>query len=227
MPRANGANASYRTFEAWPEKSFHRTLLIAILLLGAVATALSQDGLYGPEAPRNTSYVRFINARAGEAVSPSIGDSDWDETKFSEVTPYRQVPPGEHSATVAGEGLTLSTRPEGFTTLVLLEDGLLAMDDTPLRDISRGLLSLYNLTSNATLSLRTADGGDVITGVAPRSAESIAISEAEVALTVFDEQRQIGALDSQLYQRGEAHSVIVLPEGSDPQVIYARAAAER
>lgn len=230
MPRTSGIGASYRTFEALQDKPFHHyrsALLFAILLLGAVATTLAQGGLYGPDAPRDTSYLRIINARPAEAATVSVAGSEWQPLEFSRVSPYRQLPPGEYTVTVGGQEKTLTARAEGFTTLVLLEDRLLTIDDTPLRDISRGLLTLYNLTSNATLSLRTADGTDVISGLAPYSAASIAISEAQVGLSVFGDQGQIGTLEPQLYRRGEAHSVIVLPEGSDPQVIYARAGAER
>lgn len=230
MPRTSGTGASFRTFQSVPRKAIHHrlaALAAALLLLGAASLALAQPGLYGPEAPRDTSYLRVMNARPGEAVSPVIDGSEWQQLSFSQVSPYRQLPPGEHTAAIGDQELTLTTRPEGFTTLVLLDDGLLAIEDTPLRDISRGLLTLYNLTSDSTLSLRTADGVDVLTGVAPRSSDSMTISEAEVELMVFDEKGQLGSLEQQLYRRGEAHSVIVLPAGSEPRVVYARAGAER
>jgi hypothetical protein len=230
MPRASGIDASYRTYEPLPRISpfrFENALLTAILLLSTLSWTLAQGGLYGPEAPRDISYVRVINASSPEPVTPAIDGENWQPLPFANVSPYRQLAPGEHTVSIAGHELALNAHPESFTTLVLLQDTVLTIEDTPLRDISRGLLSLYNLTSDGALTLSTAEGTEVIAGVEPHSAGSRAISQAEVGLVVHRGDEVVGSLEPQLYRRGEAHAVIVLPRGSDPQVIYAQAGAER
>ncbi|MEX2535700.1 MAG: alginate O-acetyltransferase AlgF [Trueperaceae bacterium] len=229
MPRAIGIGSSYWTVEDRPERWTVRPFaifLIALLLMFGPAPSSAQGGLYGPEAPRNTSYVRIINASDGEPIAPTVAGSGWEPLPFAQVSRYRQVPPGDHSALIGGQELSLTTQPESFTTLVVLPDRILVLADTPLRDISRGLLTLYNLTSEA-LTVQTSDGTEVLSAVSPDSASSVTISEAEVELAVYRGDEPLTTLERRLYRRGEAHSVIVLPTGSDPQIIYDQAGAER
>lgn len=228
MPRASRVDASHRIREPLPRKPVIclRLIQITAFLLLSLSAVLAQ-GLYGPEAPRDVSYLRVMNASPGEAVTPVVGGTEWQALDFAEVSPYRQLPPGDHTVSIAGFEQALATQPESFTTLVVLEDELLTIADDPLRDISRGLLSFYNLTEESTLSLTTGDGTEVLSGVPPHSAAARTISEAEVELVVIEAGEPIGSLESQLYRRGEAHGIVVLPIGSSPQVIYVRAAAER
>jgi hypothetical protein len=202
-------------------------LIVTIAIVALLATSVSVgQGLYGPDAPRDASYVRLVNAASSEPIVASLGGSDWDPLGFAEISPYRLLQPGEHAGEVAGRELRLTTLPESFTTLVALPDQTLVLEDTPLRDVSRGVLSLYNLTSDATLSLRAGDGTVVLAAVPPRSTAGLAISEAEVELVVYRGEERLASLPRRLYLRGEAHSVVVLPLDSEPQVVYARAGAE-
>lgn len=225
MPRAFRTSVSFLTTE--PLFRSLRAGLLMALLAALISAVFAQEGLYGPEAPRDVAYLRVINARLEEAVTPVVGGEEWQPVEFAQVSPYRQLPPGEHPLRLGETELTVTARPESFTTVALLEDQVVTIADTPLRDISRGLLSLYNLTSQQTLSLSTADGTPVVSGVEPHAARSRAISQAEVGLVVTSNGERVGSLEARLYRRGEAHSVIVLPVGSESRVIYARAAAER
>ncbi|MEX2540299.1 MAG: alginate O-acetyltransferase AlgF [Trueperaceae bacterium] len=200
------------------------TLVLASVL--AVSATAAAQGLYGPEAPRDVAYLRLINADSRGPVTMSVDGSEWQPLPYAEVSPYRQLPPGEHLVTLAGEEIAISASPEGFITVVALEGRALLLEDEPLRDISRGLLTFYNLTAGDALSLRTQDGGDVLTDVAAESAASVAISEAEVGLAVHHGEELLASLEPRLYGRGEAHAVIVLPAGKEPRLVYARAGAE-
>jgi hypothetical protein len=202
-------------------------LALSLTLLAAALMAAAAQGLYGPDAPRDASYLRLVNASDQESVTLTVDGSTWEPLPFAGVTPYRQLAPGEHSLSLLGQELTFSASPEGFSTAVALPGRVLLLEDTPLRDISRGLLTLYNLTEAGPLTLRTTDGTDVLSDVQPDSAESIAISEAEVGLVLFRGDEEFAVVEPRLYARGEAHSLIVLPQGSEPRLIYARAGAER
>jgi hypothetical protein len=204
-----------------------RLVLLFVVALLLVAPPASGQDLYGPEAPRDAAYVRLLNAFAEEPISGSVDGVEWGPVGFAEVSPYRIVEPGEHSGIVAGRELSLTTLPESFTTLVALPTETLVLADIPLRDISRGVLSLYNLTDDSALSLRTSDGTVVLPEVAPRAVAGVAISQAEVELVVYAGEEALASLPRQLFERGEAHAVIVMPLGSEPGVVYARAGAER
>jgi alginate O-acetyltransferase complex protein AlgF len=202
-------------------------LALSLTMLAAGSMTATAQGLYGPEAPRDTAYLRLVNASGQEPVTMTVDGTSWEPLPFAGVTPYRQLAPGEHSLSLLGQELAFTASPEGFNTAVALPGRVLLLEDTPLRDISRGLLTLYNLTEAGPLTLRTADGADVLTDVQPGSAESIAISEAEVGLVLYRGDEEFAVVEPRLYERGEAHSLIVLPQGSEPRLIYARAGAER
>jgi hypothetical protein len=209
---------------AWSTRTPPLLLLAALLALAGSAGA---QGLYGPEAPRDAAYLRLVNAGGAEPATMTVDGDEWEPVPFAEVSPYRQVRPGDHSLALSGEEITVTAHPEGFITVVALPGRILTLEDTPLRDITRGLLTLYNLSDDGALTLRTHDGTEVLADVAPESSASIAISEAEVGLAVYREGEEVGSLPPRLYSRGEAHSIIVLPPGSEPRVIYAPAGAER
>jgi alginate O-acetyltransferase complex protein AlgF len=212
---------------AGPPAPISRILLaLSLTLLALLAATAAGQGLYGPEAPRDTAYLRLINASGQEAVTMTVDGNEWEPLPFAGVTPYRQLAPGEHSLSLFGQDHAFTASPEGFITAVALPERVLLLEDTPLRDISRGLLTLYNLTGAGPLTLRTADGTEVLTDVQVESAESIAISEAEVGLVLYQGGEELEVLEPRLYSRGEAHSLIVLPHDSEPRLIYARAGAE-
>ena len=201
------------------------SVLIAALLL--VATAGAQEDLYGPQAPRDTAWVRVLNAASDDPLVPQLDGEPWEELGYGEGTAYRPIQPGSHHMELGGAQVTLEAGPESFTTVALLPEGPLVLPDRPLEDISRGLLTLYNLTGDERLDLLAGDGTLLFEGVGPGTAESLAIAEAEVELLVRDEAGEpVGSLDSRLYARGEAHSLIVLPAGAEPRVVYLSAAAE-
>lgn len=202
-----------------------RTAFLLSLVLMLLSASLAQ-GLYGPDAPRDIAYLRLINVNSAGPVTMSVDDDEWPPLPYARVSAYRQLAPGEHRLSLAGDEIAISAAPEGFITVVAFEGRSLVLEDTPLRDISRGLLTLYNLTDLGPLTLRTSDGVEVLSDVPIESAASVAISEAEAGLEVHAGEELVGALEPRLYDRGEAHAVIVLPLGSEPQLVYARAGAE-
>lgn len=223
MPNASNSGVGFRTKAGKPGNA--PLLSWALGLIATFIASASAQGLYGPEAPADVAYLRLINA-SGDAVTMSVDGSEWQPLRFAEVSNYRPLEPGEHRVELAGREIVVSAAPEAFLTVVALKERALLLEDTPLRDISRGMLTLYNLTGDGALSLRTDQGAEVLTAVPPESAASVAISEAEVGLEVHRNGKRLAALETRLYTRGEAHAVIVLPTGSQPSLVYARAAAE-
>lgn len=199
---------------------------IALLLLASMAWSAGQDDLYGPDAPRDTAYLRFINAHSEEPLEPVVDGSERAPADLGEVTPYGQVQPGRHEVSVGNRTIEFEAQPESFTTIALLGDGHIVFDDTPLRDISRGLLTLYNLTSEGPLSLQTADGSEVFSNVPAGESRSQVIAQAEAEFVVERSGETLMALDALLLERGTAHSLIVLPSGTQPRVVYAQATAQ-
>lgn len=185
-----------------------RAQALAALLLALLFPALAQNNLYGPDTPEDIAWVRVLNA-GSEEVYAFVAGEELTAAPFS-ATHYTPVEPGAGTIEVQGEPIEVAPEVGQFLTLALLPAGPAVIVDPALRDVSRGLLGLMNLTERPALSLLTPEGDAVATDVAPGAAEAIAISPAQTALVVADGDDAIAEVDSALFERAQAYTVVVL-----------------
>jgi hypothetical protein len=185
-------------------------LALALVALALVPPALAQAGLYGPEAPANAAWVRAVNAGAPGGIAVRLASGGAEVLAFGHATRYVLVEPGEVSVDVGGEVVRFEVGPESFTTVAATPDGVVVVTDPALRDISRGLLGLLNLTGREALDLRVPDGTVVLAAVPPGVHDAIAVAQATTELVVTDGDAVVARLDARTYERGVAHTVLVL-----------------
>lgn len=188
--------------------------LVALMLLAATlsATAAAQGDLYGPEAPQDVAWIRIVNL-ASDALAADLNGTEL-AVAFGESSLYVPVEPGARTVTIEGAAVEIEAEPETFHTVVLLPDAAVVVADPALRDISRGLLGLMNLTQLPALTLATPDGAEVVTDVAPGAAAAIAVSPAVTALVVSDGAEILIEVPEHSFERGEAYTILVF-EGED------------
>lgn len=177
-------------------------------LLGLLLPALAQNDLYGPETPADVAWIRVLNA-GPDVVTAYLGGEELAAEPFR-ATAYTPVEPGPGTIEVQGEPVEVAPETGQFLTLALLPSGPLVVADPALRDVSRGLLGLMNLTERPALSLLTPEGEPVVVDVAPGTAESIAISPAQTALVVTEGEEPVAEVDAALFDRAQAYTVVVL-----------------
>ena len=99
------------------------------------------------------------------------------------------------------------------------------MPDPGLRDISRGLLGLVNLTDRPGLDLRVPDGPLVVGAVPPGWHDAIAVAEATSELEVVDSGTTVARLEARTFERGVAYAVVAVdtPQGIVAFVLTAAA----
>jgi hypothetical protein len=192
------------------------TLLLVMAACAAAASA--QEDLYGPQAPSDVAYVRAVNAAESGGLSVRVGNGDMEVLPLAGATGYVLVEPGTVRLDLGGEEVEVTVEIGEFVTVALTRDGVWTIVDTPLRDASRGVLALYNLSDRSALDLVVVDGPEVVTGVAPGEQAAVAIAEAEVALRVRSASGDVIDLEARLYARGMAHAVFVVL-GSDGLVV--------
>src|SRR5690554_3211393 len=156
-------------------------ILMVLLVLAAQAPALAQTDLYGPEAPADVAWIRVVNAAEGDALTARVADTELS-VGFGGGSDYVAVTPGEQLVQLNGNEVAIDVLPESFHTIALLSGGPVVVSEDGLRDISRGLLGLMNLTSHGALTLATPAGEVVAPDVPPGTASSIAISAASTGL---------------------------------------------
>ncbi len=197
---------------------------MAILMLALVSLVVGQGDLYGPEAPQDVAWVRMINAAAG-TVTGEVDGQQFDIV-FGEASAYQTVLPGTTLVTVDGHAVELTAEPESFHTVALTSAGPLVVVDPALRDVSRGLLGLMNLTSLPALTLLTPDGRPVVQDVAPGQAEAVAVSAARTGLQVAAGEEAIASVAEQAFERGVAYTVVVMEADEGLLAVVVTAAAD-
>lgn len=193
-----------------------------LLLLVLQATAFGQGDLYGPEAPADVAWIRVINALGDEPMTARVADTDL-KVAFAEGSAYLAVAPGDHEITVGEHSLTVGAEPESFQTVALLGSGPVVIQETGLRDISRGLLGLMNLTSHDSLTLLTPAGEVVVEDVLPGHASSLAISPASTGLDVSADGAILASVAEQAFELAEAYTVVVLETPDGPVAVVLQA----
>ena len=199
--------------------------LVLAVVIGALVPGLAQDDLYGASAPPDAAWVRALNAEAPGGLGIRVADGPLESIAFGDATAYRVVAPGSVDVDLGGALFTVDVEAAAFVTVVATVEGPQVIEDTALVDVSRGLLALYNLTRIEALDLVVADGPTVVSDVAPGTQAAVPVAEAEAALEVRDGDTVLGTVDTRLFERGVAHSVIVVEGPDGPLVRYVRAVA--
>lgn len=200
--------------------------LLALLPLAAPSIADAQGGLYGPEAPADAAWVRVVNAGADDGVVARIGDGEALDVAPRRATGYVRVDPGSVPVEVDGDVLTLEVGPESFTTVAATAVGPVAIPDPALRDISRGLLGLVNLTGLEGLDLQVPDGPIVVGPVPPGAHDAIAVAEASTELVVVHDGTVVARLEARTFERGIAYAVVVVETAAGVEAFVLTAAGE-
>jgi hypothetical protein len=189
--------------------------VLALVALLSWTTAPTQGGLYGPEAPLDAAWVRVVNVAAAGGMAVRVADAPTVVLPLGGATRYVLVTPGEVDIDVGGTHLGIDVSPESFTTVAATPEGTLVIDDPALRDASRGLLGLLNLTDRTALTLRVPDGTVVVGDVPGGGHDALPVAQATTALLVTDGDEVLVRLEPHAFLRGVAYVVIVFegPEG--------------
>jgi alginate O-acetyltransferase complex protein AlgF len=211
-------------------------LALAAVALGAAQVAAAQGapaqgdpaqgGLYGPEAPVDAAWVRVLNAGAAGDVAVRIAAGDAQVLALHQATRYALVAPGAVRVDVGGEVLTVDVGVESFTTVAATEGGVVVVPDPALRDISRGLLGLVNLTGRAGLDLQVPDGPIVVGAVPPGAHDAVAVAEATTELVVAEGGVVLARLEARAFERGVAYAVVAVETAGGPFAFVLTAAGE-
>lgn len=194
------------------------TPVCAVLALAALltwTTSLAQGGLYGPEAPLDAAWVRVVNAASAGGMAVRVADAPTLVLPLGGATRYIQVAPGEVDLDVGGTHLVIEVGPESFTTVAATPDDIVVIEDPALRDASRGLLGLLNLTDRPALTLRVPDGTVVVGDVPAGGHDALPVAQATTALVITDGDEVLERIEAQAFSRGVAYVVIVFdgPDG--------------
>ena len=189
-------------------------LVAGMSLLSMQAWAGGDAALYGPVAPKGSSFVRIFNA-SPQQVSATVGSTALDDVPPQGSSDFSFMPQGDYSAKVGSQNLSVKMAADHYYTLVNSASGQPQLiEEPPFKNKQKSLVRVQNLTDK-TLTLKTADGKtDVVKAVSAKGRGEREINPVKVSFALFDGDKKISDLKPVALERGEAAVLYVTGSGA-------------
>lgn len=185
--------------------------LIALTLTASLATVTAQ-GLYDPEPPANSAFVRVINAGTGE-VKAGIDAVAYGAVSGQNASAYRVIPQGAHKLAAGAANKEVNVLAKRFYSVIVNGSDVQVLEDPANPGQTKAGLAIYNLSKISSIALKTDDGKTtVVDGVAPGTVKSQAVNAIKVGLAAFNGSSKIASFPAVQLERGSTYSTIVFSE---------------
>lgn len=197
-----------------------------VLGFGALQAQADEGGLYGPQAPKGSAFVRAYNAGSSE-LSVNVGNTALTDVPPLGSSDFKFLPAGNYSAQVGGSNLSVKLEADRYYTLVnQTGQNPQLVEEPPFRNKQKALLRVQNL-SDAKLTLKTADGKTpVVADVAPQGRGEREINPVKVGLALFDGDKKVSDLKPVSLQRGEVVCLYITGSGGKLFPVWVKRPAE-
>ncbi|MBK5397536.1 alginate O-acetyltransferase AlgF [Pseudomonas sp. TH39(2020)] len=211
------------TFTTTPRrlaKTFALAATFSVLSMNAFAGG--DSALYGPTAPKGSSFVRVYNAGNAE-VSATVGTTNLAEVAPLSSTDFSFMPGGDYSAKVGSQSLPVKLAGDHYYTLVNNASGAPQLiEEPPFKNKQKSLVRVQNLSDKA-LTLKTADGKtEVVPTVAAKGRGEREINPVKVSLALYDGEKKVGDVKPVALERGEAAVLYVTGTGSSLAPVWVK-----
>ena len=196
------------------------TLAAGLSLASVQAYAGADAALYGPSAPKGSTFVRLYNASSAPAGA-SVGNTQIKPVGPQASSDFSFLPGGDYTAQVGSQRVPVKLASDQYYTLVNSPAGTpLLIEEPPFKNKQKALVRVQNL-SNQTLALKTADGKtEVVKPVAANGRGEREINPVKVDLALFQGDRKVGDVKPVALERGEAAVLYVTGSGSTLSAVW-------
>ncbi|MGG5291467.1 alginate O-acetyltransferase AlgF [Pseudomonas shirazensis] len=190
------------------------TLAAGLSLASLQAFAGADAALYGPSAPKGSSFVRLYNASSAPAAA-SVGNTQIKQVGAQSSSDFSFLPGGDYSAQVGGKSVPVKLASDKYYTLVNNASGSPQLiEEPPFKNKQKALVRVQNLTDQA-LTLKTADGKtEVVKPVAAHARGEREINPVKVNLALYQGDKKVSDIKPVALERGEAAVLYVTGTGS-------------
>jgi len=211
------------TFTTTPRrlaKTFALAATFSVLSMNAFAGG--DSALYGPTAPKGSSFVRIYNAGNAE-VSATVGTTNLSDVAPLSSSDFSFMPGGDYSAKVGSQSLPVKLAGDHYYTLVNNASGAPQLiEEPPFKNKQKSLVRVQNLSDKA-LTLKTADGKtEVVPTVAAKGRGEREINPVKVSLALYDGDKKVGDVKPVALERGEAAVLYVTGSGSSLAPVWVK-----
>lgn len=211
-----------------PVRSSKTNLLKTCVLaasLGFVSLSAFAGGdaaLYGPTAPKGSTFVRVYNASSSE-ISASVGNTSLNEIGPLASSDFGFMPQGDYTAKVGSQSLPVKLASDHYYTIVNNTSGAPQLvEEPPFKNKQKSLVRVQNLSDKA-LTLKTADGKtEVVPSVAAKGRGEREINPVKVSLALYDGATKVGDVKPVALERGEAAVLYVTGNGSSLSPVWVK-----
>ena len=211
-----------------PVRSSKTNLLKTCVLaasLGFVSLSAFAGGdaaLYGPTAPKGSTFVRVYNASSSE-ISASVGNTSLNEIGPMASSDFGFMPQGDYTAKVGSQSLPVKLASDHYYTIVNNTSGSPQLvEEPPFKNKQKSLVRVQNLSDKA-LTLKTADGKtDVVKAVSAKGTGEREINPVKVSFALFDGDKKVADLKPVALERGEAAVLYVTGSGSSLSPVWVK-----
>ena len=211
------------TFTTTPRRLAKRIALVAGLsVLSVQAFAGGDAALYGPTAPKGSTFVRVYNASNAE-VSATVGSTNLSDVAPLASSDFSFMPGGDYSAKVGSQTVPVKLAGDHYYTLVNHGSGQPQLvEEPPFKNKQKSLVRVQNLSDQA-LTLKTADGKtEVVKPVAAKARGEREINPVKVSLALYEGDKKVSDLKPVALERGEAAVLYVTGSGSNLSPVWVK-----
>ncbi|NWB89624.1 alginate O-acetyltransferase AlgF [Pseudomonas agarici] len=205
-------------------KNTVRTVAIAagLSLLSLQVWAGGDAALYGPTAPKGSSFVRLYNA-SNQEISATVGATALNDVAPLASSDFSFMPGGDYSAKVGSQSLSVKLAADHYYTLVNNASGQPQLiEEPPFKNKQKSLVRVQNLSDKA-LTLKTADGKtDVVQAVAAKGRGEREVNPVKVSFALYDGNQKLSDLKPVALERGEAAVLYVTGNGSSLSPVWVK-----
>lgn len=196
------------------------TLAAGLSLLSLQALAGADAALYGPSAPKGSTFVRLYNASSSPAAA-SVGNTQIKPVGAQASSDFSFLPGGDYTAQVGGKSVPVKLAADKYYTLVNNAGASPQLiEEPPFKNKQKALVRVQNL-SDQSLTLKTADGKtEVVKPVAAKGRGEREINPVKVSLALYEGDKKVSDLKPVALERGEAAVLYVTGSGSNLSPVW-------
>lgn len=195
-------------------------VLVGAALLAARA-ARADEGLYGPAAPPGSAFVRIFNGTAQSLIDAKVGPEDFNEVPPFDASEFTFLPPGSYELAAGNVRHKVTLQADRFYTAAILNGKVQVLDSERYGNRMKALVMVYNLSGDADLSLKTADGRTpVVENVKPNAIGRREVNAIRAQFALYKGTQRVAPVREVNLERGRAFSLFVAGTAAQPVPVW-------
>ena len=199
-------------------------MMLGLLTFAGITLA---QGLYAPEPPANSSFVRIIDAALESSpMAVKLDGKTWIAALTAQgILPYEVLKAGTHSFEIS-DGVhkmsaTLSAKAGKFYTLAIVGNAnnlsVKTFTDKKITNKIKAQLLAYNF-SKSSLSLKTSDGTNVLKDIKQNTSQDIMVNPVNITFEAFVGNKKNSSFKLRL-QSSQSYSFVAFQIGENTKVV--------